>query len=114
MNNNLINFLKLIYQTHLDNIKSVYSVRPRKTIMPLTNFVFEFFIFNSLYQIDWPKSKEIGYIKYHDREKITEFNQIAKFLKFIRKNLKNDKTLLQDSFEPFNYLDIEGRWTKII
>ena len=54
------NFISSIYETHLDNIKNVYKVSPqgKKPIMPLTNFIFEFFIFNSLYQIDWMCSCE--------------------------------------------------------
>ncbi len=116
VNGKLSNFIDSVYQTHLDNIKSIYSVRPkgRKPIMPLTNFVFEFFIFNSLYQIDWPSSCKINSIKYHDREDISEFNQIAKFLRFIRQNCPNENSFLKDFFEPLNYLNLEGRWTKII
>ena len=110
------NFISSIYQTHLDNIKSVYKVSPegKKPIMPLTNFIFEFFIFNSLYQIDWFDSCENRNIIYHDRESESENNQIAKFLKFIRKNNQYGKSLLIDCFEPLKHISIEGEWTKIV
>ena len=110
------NFISSIYQTHLDNIKSVYKVSPhgKKPIMPLTNFIFEFFIFNSLYQINWSDSSENRNIIYHDRESESENNQIAKFLKFIKNNNQYGDSLLIDCFEPLKYINIEGEWTKIV
>jgi len=110
------NFISSIYETHLDNIKNIYKVSPhgKKPIMPLTNFIFEFFIFNSLYQIDWMYSYDNRTIIYHDRESENENNQIAKFLKFIRNNNQYGDSLLIDCFEPLKHISAEGEWTKIV
>ena len=48
-----------LHAAHLDNARLHYYARgPQNRIisqMPLTPFIYEFFLFNSLYQIDWEK-----------------------------------------------------------
>lgn len=62
-------FISVLHGVHCDNSKlQYYAERPgvgRFSIMPLTPFVYEFFLFNSLYQVDWEKSSDATDLVYH-------------------------------------------------
>ncbi len=46
-----------MHSVHMDNAKLQYYAEGRGQLriqmMPMTSFVYEYFIFNSLYQVDW-------------------------------------------------------------
>lgn len=60
-------FICKLHKMHQDNDERDYYAKDQGgqyvSIMPLTPFVFEFFIYNSIYQVDWPTSLETEYIK---------------------------------------------------
>jgi len=111
------NFINLMHQVHCDNSKQQYyavAIRgARKSIMPLTPFVYEYFLFNSLYQVDWQKSYCKGDLVYHS-EDIKQFAQQKKFLKFIQNHAKKKPADFYRAFEPLIFLQkTVGEWTKI-
>ena len=74
----LINYIDTIHSSHIENAQSIYQ---RKNVLKrsfsydynnnrveLSSFIYEFFIFNSLYQIDWEQSYLHQKIKYLDRK----------------------------------------------
>ncbi|MDT8375339.1 MAG: hypothetical protein RQ867_01240, partial [Mariprofundaceae bacterium] len=61
--------IDILYNVHCDNSKQQYYAervgQRRISTMPLTPFVYEFFLFNSLYQVDWNKSYEVEELIFH-------------------------------------------------
>ena len=64
-----VELVTVLHGVHCDNSKlQYYAERPsggRVSIMPLTPFVYEFFLFNSLYQVDWVASNEKTGLVFH-------------------------------------------------
>ena len=115
----LENYVDSIHHSHLDNALNYYTARSleqqnSKSISPLTNFVFEFFLFNSLYSIDWSASVEAGKLVAHDREK-TETQQQAAFLQFCRSKFDSiDLVKVSALFLPLAMIpDSSGDWTAV-
>ena len=76
---NIRNLINVLHVPHTDNAKLQYYAktidnRPY-SIMPHTPFVYELFIFNSIYQIDWKNSEIAGDLRFHSRESCGEFKQ---------------------------------------
>ncbi len=113
----LQNFIDIMHRVHCDNSKQQYIVkRPPNhefSTMPLTPFVYEFFIFNSIYQINWDTSlKQKRLIPL--RNNFTESKKQRKLLKFLKKFAKENPASLYRAFEPFQYLpEIEGDWIEV-
>lgn len=109
--------IDILHQVHCDNSKQqYYAERPRRhrvSIMPLTPFVFEFFLFNSLYQVDWTTSLRKGELIFHP-EDYSESKQQAEFIKFIRSHVREKPVDFYRAFEPLSYLPKTiGSWTKV-
>ena len=120
MNKNLNNFIESIYNMHLDNAIAFYETkylsnqfsRSYNNHSLVTSFVYEFFIFNSLYQIDWSTTLNSNEIQYHDRD-CGELKQQRHFLKTIKNIFEKDD--LNEIFDVFSYIrDIKGNWTNVI
>lgn len=109
--------IEILHRVHIDNAQKQYFAqriggRPT-SIMPLTPFVFEFFIFNSLYQVDWVKSFERGQLIFH-QDKYGETKQQNEFMKFIKQKNKQTPQHLYRAFLPLSFLPpVEGAWTKV-
>ena len=70
MEQSIKNFIDILHIVHCNNSKQQYyaespSLRGRVSIMPQASFVFEYFLFNSLYQVDWKKSYDEGGLRFH-------------------------------------------------
>ena len=96
--------------------------------MPTTSFVYNFFIYNSIYQYDWETSIRHKKLtpwsaeqEHSDNERLAEMvksdSELAKqkrLEKFMRKACKKDQTLLHKAFRPLAKLtDLEGPWTSV-
>jgi len=110
------NFVDVIYQVHIDNSKQQYFAQsdgPKTSIMPLTPFIFEFFLFNSLYQVDWGvsvKSKDVRKFPQDD----CESHKQSEFFKSIKKHAKKHPADLYRAFEPLSiYPSTDADWTTI-
>ena len=78
-------YVKLLRRVHDDNSTAKHFARgPFGTwsTMFLTAFVYEFFLYNSLYQVDWPASSDSGALAYlasgTEDEKQAEFENFLK------------------------------------
>ena len=115
--------ISVLHAVHCDNSRlQYYALRldggnpvPQ---MPITPFVYEFFLFNSLYQYDWeasitenglfPHSKDI------DGKDLDEFSKQKAFLKFIKQYADKKPADLYRAFEPLIHIGrAEGDWTKV-
>lgn len=84
-----------LYATHIDNAQrhyyAIYTNDPTAkpySIMPQTSFIYEFFIFNSLYQVDWMASLKEKYIIRYER---------------VKKNSSNEENILLNQLYHINY-----------
>ena len=132
------NFIDSIFESHLDNAQNLYLVKRTgqnrsRVVSPLTNFVFEFFLFNSLYSVDWQASMSKREIVDHPRGKVedsagsgsgtelesdvgfSEAKQQRAFLKFCRDKFNTlDANGISNAFLPLAGLgDLSDTWTEI-
>ena len=116
------NFLDSLHQAHLDNAERVYVAKTirggqsQRDISPVTNFVFEFFLYNSLYAVDWETSYAQGQLVHYDRNsEITESKMQNALEKFCRQRCGDGTSkILTEAFVPLAALDdLSGEWTRI-
>lgn len=117
------NFIDSIHRSHLDNAQNVYMANKigrhgdPHSVSPLTNFVFEYFLFNSLYSIDWSASMESDNLIAHSESPtdVSESKQQREFVKFCRKQFKKlDSNKITEAFLPLARLnDFSGDWTTV-
>lgn len=115
------NFVDSIHQAHLDNARQVYVAKTlgrrqsQQDVSPLTNFVFEFFLYNSLYAVDWERSYAEGHLFHHDREIINEAKMQNALETFCRQRCREgNSSILTEAFLPLAGLnDLTGQWTHI-
>ena len=115
-----------LHQIHLDNSRQLYLVKqrrgPSRAIMPATPFIFEFFLYNSIYQVDWENTETNGHktefpvgLDENGRSiRLSEGKQQKALEKYLRKKCQHDTTLLQRAFAPLGQLpDLDAPWTRI-
>lgn len=93
------------YAKTLDNVS--YS------IMPLTPFVYELFIFNSLYQRVWKNAKESDKFKYHSQCSVKEFEKQKIFISYLENRIKEHPEYIYKAFEPLLYSETDGSWARV-
>jgi hypothetical protein len=124
---NIKDFVSALHASHLDNGKMVYyaAIDERgkiKPLMPTTPFIFEYFIYNSIYQIDWEstyQNAENQILSHKRNEKgriiLREYEQQQALLAYLEKSNIETPDRVQRAFAPLKYLAcLEGSWTKII
>ena len=108
-------FVESIHRAHLDNAKTVYTASPRnKSTSPLTNFVFETFLFNSLYSINWIETCERGELVRFDigKDGPRERDKQVALVKFCQQYIT--KELLNLAFRPLESLgSLTGKWAEV-
>ncbi len=115
-----------LHQIHLDNSKQLYLVKQRmersRAIMPATPFIFEFFLYNSIYQVDWENTEVNGHktefpvdLDENGRPmRWPEGKQQKALEKYLRKKCQQDTALLHRAFAPIGQLpDLDAPWTRI-
>jgi len=110
--------IAVLRQARRDNEQLYYYAtldknRPGRSIMPVTPFVFEFFIYNSLYQVDWSASLQAGCVRNHP-ETFTETKQQSKLEKFLKPHIREEPALLYKAFLPIRDATLEGDWTAVV
>ena len=108
--------IALLHRAHCDNARlQYYAERPdgdRISIMPVTPFVYEFFLFNSLYDVDW-ENTGTGPLVFH-AETLDEAKKQRAFLSFLRKHAKHRPADIFRAFEPLLDVEVEdGSWTQV-
>lgn len=116
-------FLEALHGSHLDNGRMVYYAAKvgsgtKKPVMPATPFIFEYFIYNSIYQHDWIDSDARRDLVQHGeaaRKRGGEGDQQRRLLdEFLLPACKKQPDLLWRAFAPFQHLiDLNGQWAKI-
>ncbi len=129
MDDQITILLRSLYGAYSDNAQMWHYAEHRHggiySTMPTTSFVYNFFIYNSIYQYDWETSVRHRKLtlwsveqESHDREKLSETvksdSDLAKqkrLEKFMRKVCKKDQTLLPMAFRTLAQLtDLDDPW----
>ena len=102
---------------HLENSDSIYFAKkprgPQLSTMPITPFVFEYFLYNSIYQIDWEATYPTNSVIFHPDE-ITPSKQKRKLNDFIKSNSIESPAKVYRAFHPLTFLPpLTGDWTSI-
>lgn len=84
-----------------------------KPVMPATPFVFEYFLFNSIYQHDWHETSRTGQLTSYERG-LREWEQQKQLLDYLKDRSSNQLYQINRAFSPFQHLDdLGGDWTGI-
>ncbi len=87
--------------------------------MPATPFIFEYFLYNSIYQYDWKRTDQNSTLLVHPRNqnghpRLREWEQQDKLLEYLQERSTENPRIIQRAFAPFKFLDdLEGQWTEI-
>lgn len=129
--NDVKNFIDSLHRSHLENAQQVFTAksagRRSHIVSPFTNFVFEFFLYNSLYSIDWETTRRENQLQYHVRQSVSEDKDVAcnqnvtepqmqrAIEKFCKQRCKEiDREILTDAFLPISALEgLSDTWTSI-
>jgi hypothetical protein len=96
----------------------MHGPRGTTSISPITNLIFELFLFNSLYSIDWQATCDQDQLTMFDtgRDGPSETKKQREFLKFCRERCKHlDSSILAKAFSPLaGHLDDNGTWMRVL
>jgi hypothetical protein len=126
----MTNFIDVMYEAYRENAEmrhyAEYPDGESRSTMPTTSFVYNFFIYNSIYQCDWEaswmKGKLTPWNAEPDADKSLKAGQSVESVsepakqkgleKFLRKKCSKRPPLLGMAFSPLGGLtDLEGSWT---
>lgn len=108
--------IDVLHSVHCDNSRlQYYAMDPKErqiSQMPLTPFVYEFFLFNSLYQIDWEKSEDK--LVSHTEGSLKEAKKQNVFHSFLKRHASGNPANLYRALEPLLHISrAEGEWTRV-
>ena len=108
----------VLHGVHCDNSKLQYYAERlgggrRVSQMPVTPFVYEFFLFNSLYQVDWVASSKESGLVFHP-EDFSEPKKQKALINFTKQHACRKPSDLYRAFEPLIHIGkAEGEWTAV-
>jgi len=128
-------YVRMLYHLHCDNSRYRYYAKypnndTEVSMMPLTPFVFEFFIFNSIYQVNWEKTLDNKRLIYHNdhdyvekkesttinnspNKSIGERKQQNYLLDCLIKHSGKNPNILSQAFRKLRSVkEVSGDWTK--
>lgn len=113
----ITNFVDILEKAHEDNAQyQYYAKRERQTklrpTMPVTPFVFEFFLYNSIYQVDWEESIRMGVLQNHSRD-LSDSQCQRRLEKFLKSHGRMSPNLVHEAFLPLMALELSGDWLAI-
>lgn len=125
-------FLEQLFNAFRDNSRmnhyAEYDGSRIYSTMPVTSFLYNFFIYNTIYQYDWEtsirqKTLTPWSIELETRtsgeavassKSDSEFARQKRLEKFMRKTCKRNSTILHSALIPLSRLsDLNGRWTSL-
>lgn len=114
--------LQSLHYAHNENLRTFYRAStittPDVSITPLTSFIFEYYIFNAIYQVDWLSSLEQGNIVQHQRSihgnGLSEPAQQIELLNYLKSKLNLSDPPARDVFQGLNFIyNRDGDWDRI-
>jgi hypothetical protein len=116
MSGGVLNLIQLIRSVHRDNSTLVHfaqdpDARIRST-MYLTPFVYQFFIYNSLYSVDWTASFSTGQLTHQGTS--AEDRAQRSYEEFLEHVTRAFPGCLNQAFAELEALDLDGAWTCVV
>jgi hypothetical protein len=121
MNPLIENYVDTLHRTHMDNARScyqaVYGPNSANTISPITNLIFELFLFNSLYSVDWDSTFKEDSLTFFDtgRDGPSEPKKQREFIKACKHRIDSStQFVLADAFSPLaGHLTSDRDWMRV-
>ncbi|MFN9853467.1 MAG: hypothetical protein ACK57P_16760, partial [Planctomycetota bacterium] len=121
MNYEIQNLIETLHRTHLDNAMTCYQAmhgrRQTTSISPITNLIFELFLYNSLYSVDWRATCDRDQLTMHDTGKDgpSETKKQRELLKFCRERCQRlPPSVLANAFSPLaGHLSGDRDWMRV-
>lgn len=115
------NFLQNLRASHKTGSELIHYAKLKgyekeKSTMPVTPFIYEFFLYNTLYSIDWEKTQINGQITHHVSKgegKLYESEKQEEFEKFLKRLAKKYPKLIFEAFKPLTQVSLKENWTNI-
>jgi len=117
LNQSVEELISVLHRIHCDNSRLQYYAKDTNgshiSIMPLTPFIYEYFLYNSIYQVNWAQSGEVSGIVYHSEE-LNESQKQRSLLKHLKEYSKREPENLYRAFEQIATIGkCEGEWTRV-
>ena len=122
----VLNVIEVLRQAHHENARVHYYAtsdpgRRGRRIMPATPLVFELFIYNSIYQVDWPASLKARRVENPPRDVehgFSETKQQRELERFLKLHVRDDPALLYKAplrlFRPQQHLPwVQDHWRNL-
>jgi hypothetical protein len=114
----LFEFVLTLERVHRDEFDLIHYARnangnDEHSTMPVTPFVYEFFLYNSLYSVDWEKSLTNGYVFNYADNSLKERPKQRKFEQLLKQLAAKNPGALYEAFSPLAAIPLEGDWTRI-
>jgi hypothetical protein len=108
----------MLSEVHRDSLSLYHFARkPRskdeRSTMPVTAFIYGFFLYNSLYSIDWESTLSNEQITYHPDDRSEGFKQ-QQFEVFMRKLAEKNPAAVRKSFANLGKIAQDASWTEVI
>jgi hypothetical protein len=108
-------FVQMLNAVHEDGLGLQHFARcgaQERSTMPLTAFVYQFMLYNTLYCIDWEASQELASpVQYNSR--LCESRKHGRFEGYLRGMAIHFPDILRESFQPLTQVELEGPWAAI-
>ncbi len=118
MPSNLRNFVNVLANAHRDNGRLFHFARrhgdsQEYSTMPVTPFVYEFFLYSSLYSVDWAQSVSTGQVINLPFPKTDEKTKQAKFEAYLKGLAEKKPEVLTKAFQPLAQNNLQDSWTTV-
>lgn len=111
-------FIMMLSAVHKDGRRLSHFARKMPSnreisTMPVTAFIYQFFIYNSLYSIDWKSSFELEKIVLHQLRRTEGYKQ-EQFEEFLRSMAQRSPLLIQSAFSPLREIPLDEPWIDVV
>lgn len=109
-------FVQVLSAVHNDNKELLHFARkglgkPERSTMPTTAFVYQFFIYNSLYTIDWSSTIEKNVLVFQPDQR-ERFKQ-QQFENFLRHQATKCPSVIRSAFGSMRKVPVSESWTTV-
>lgn len=113
----LSNLISMLYAVHRDSSRLQHFARDssdnsERSTMPVTAFVYEYFLYNNLYSIDWNESQGERSVIYHPLDK-SESSKQQSLEDYFRPIANENPHLVANSFKVLIPIPFKGPWRQV-
>ncbi len=118
MSTQVSQFVKMLSEVHKDSRDLLHFARKEsssreRSTMPATAFVYQFFIYNNLYSIDWPSSVKKDEVTFFSQDRREGFKQ-HQFEAFLRDQAQKKPQALRNAFHSLPKVAVDEPWAAVV